>query len=176
MSTLDHPISTGPSPGAPAKPIRRRDRGVDFSYQGYLFLAPNIVGFLLFVFLPVIASLVLSFYQWRILARPGTVESIPKFVGLSNFVKLLTLEEFWYYVYNTVFLMLGIPLGMALSLCLALMLNKGIRGIRIYRVVYFLPTISAGVALLVLWLWIYEPLHGLFNQMRRSSNGGSARP
>ena len=45
------------------------------------------------------------------------------------------------------------------------MLNKGIRGIRVYRMVYFLPTISAGVALLVLWLWIYEPLHGLFNQM-----------
>lgn len=156
MTTLSQPLATKPPPK-----MKLSNRGVDFSFGGYLFLLPNTIGFLLFVFLPVIASLVLSFYQWKILVKGST----PEFVGFANFAKLLGKEEFWYYTYNTVFLMLGIPIGMALSLCLALMLNKGIRGIRVYRMVYFLPTISAGVALLVLWLWIYEPLHGLFNQM-----------
>ncbi|HUW55111.1 MAG TPA: sugar ABC transporter permease [Planctomycetota bacterium] len=140
--------------------MKLRNRGVDYSLGGYLFLVPNITGFLLFVFLPVLASLVLSFFSWQILK-----DKPPTFVGLGNFIKLVQNREFWFYTYNTVFLMLGIPVGMMLSLSLALLLNKGIRFIRVYRMVYFLPTITAGVALLVLWLWIYEPLYGLVNYM-----------
>jgi len=140
--------------------MRPQNRGVDFSWGGYLFLLPNFLGFLLFVFLPVIASLLLSFCSWQILQ-----EERPSFVGLANFARLLTDRDFWYYTYNTAFLMLGIPVGMALSLGLALLLNKGIRMIRLFRTIYFFPTVTAGVALLVLWLWIYEPLYGLVNQM-----------
>lgn len=140
--------------------MKSHNRGVDFSHGGYLFLLPNFTGFMLFVLLPVLASLGLSFCRWEILK-----DNAPHFVGLANFGKLLTNREFWYYTYNTVFLMLGIPIGMALSLSLALLLNKGMRAIRVYRMVYFLPTITAGVALLVLWLWIYEPLYGLINTM-----------
>jgi len=138
--------------------MRRQARGVDYSMGGYLFLLPNFVGFLLFVLLPVVASLVLSFCHWQILK-----EDAPTFAGLSNFAKLLTSKDFWFYAYNTVFLMLGIPVGMALSLSLAMLLNRGIRAIRLFRMAYFLPTVTAGVALLVLWLWIYEPLYGLIN-------------
>ena len=135
-----------------------RSRDSSYSLGGYLFLLPNFTGFLLFVFLPVIASLLLSFCKWHIFNDPG-----PQFVGIGNFVRLIRNPEFRYYTYNTVFLMLGIPIGMALSLALALLLNKGIRAIRLYRMVYFLPTVSAGVALLVLWLWIYNPNYGLMN-------------
>ena len=138
----------------------RRGRGTDFSYGGYLFLLPNFAGFTLFVFLPVIASLALSFCKWHIFNDPG-----PRFVGFANFIRLLQDRNFWHYAFNTVFLMLGIPIGMALSLALALLLNKGIRAIRVFRMIYFLPTISAGVALLVLWLWIYNPNYGLMNYM-----------
>jgi len=118
------------------------------------------VGFLLFVLLPVLASLVLSFCTWHVFKSRW-----PTWNGLNNFIELLGNRDFWYYVYNTCFLMLGIPVGMALSLCLALLLNRGIRFIRLFRMVYFLPTISAGVALLVLWVWIYDPLYGLMNYM-----------
>ncbi len=137
-----------------------RTRDSSYSLSGYLFLLPNFTGFLLFVFFPVIASLLLSFCQWHIFNDP-----YPRFAGFGNFVKLLSNPEFWHYTYNTVFLMLGIPIGMTLSLCLALLLNKGIRAIRLYRMVYFLPTVSAGVALLVLWVWIYNPNYGLMNYM-----------
>lgn len=133
-------------------------RGVDFTYGGYLFLLPNFVGFMAFVFLPIIASLVLSFCSWQALKEPW-----PQWVGFANFAKLLTERTFWYYTFNTVFMMLGIPVGMALSLVLALLLNRGVRFIRVYRMVYFLPTISAGVALLILWVWIYDATYGLLN-------------
>jgi multiple sugar transport system permease protein len=134
--------------------------GPDCSRSGYLFLLPNFTGFLLFVLLPVLASLALSFCRWEILK-----ERTPTFIGLANFTKLLTNADFWYHTYNTMFLMLGIPVGMMLSLALALLLNRSIRGIKLFRMVYFLPTVTAGVALLVLWMWIYEPLYGLFNAM-----------
>ena len=139
--------------------MRPSSRGVDFSRAGYLFLLPNFLGFMLFVFLPVIASLLLSFCSWEILREPR-----PTFVGLANFARLLADRDFWFYTYNTAFLMLGIPIGMALSLGLALLLNKGIRMIRLFRLIYFLPTVTSGIALLVLWLWIYQPLYGLVNQ------------
>jgi len=138
--------------------MKIRNRGVDYTWGGYLFILPNFLGFLLFVLLPVLASLVLSFCQWEILKDPR-----PSFIGLDNFIKLLTSREFWFYAYNTAFLMLGIPVGMALSLSLAMLLNRGIRAIRVYRMIFFLPTVTSGVALLVLWLWIYDPLYGLIN-------------
>ncbi len=138
--------------------MSRRSRPVDFSWGGYLFVLPNFIGFLTFILLPVLASLALSFCSWRILR-----ERSPSFVGFANYAKMLSSSEFWYYTYNTVFLMLGIPIGMMLSLSLALLLNRAVRGIRLFRMIYFLPTVTAGVALLVLWLWIYEPLYGLIN-------------
>ncbi len=140
--------------------MARRNRGPDYSLGGYLFLLPNFTGFMLFVLLPVIASLALSFCRWHIFNDPT-----PKFVGFDNFARLLTDAKFWQYAYNTTFLMLGIPIGMGLSLALALLLNKGIRAIRLFRMIYFLPTVSSGVALLVLWLVIYNPQYGLFNYM-----------
>ncbi len=94
--------------------MRTRNRGVDYSKGGYLFLMPNMIGFMLFVFLPVLASLGLSFCEWHILDK----ETGLSFVGLKNFAALVTDVNFWRSVYNTVFLMLGIPLGMMLSLAL----------------------------------------------------------
>lgn len=137
-----------------------RNRGPDFSLGGYLFLMPNFVGFLVFVLLPVAASLVLSFCDWHVFNDPG-----PRLAGFANYAKLITSRDFWYYTYNTAFLMLGVPIGMGLSLALALILNKGIRAIRLFRMIYFLPTVSAGVAVLVLWMVMYNPNYGLVNAM-----------
>jgi len=137
-----------------------RYRGSDHAWSGYLFLLPNFTGFALFVFFPVIASFLLSFCSWHIFNDPA-----PRWVGLANFARLMGDTKFWKYAYNTVFLMLGIPVGMMLSLALALLLNKGVRAIRLFRMVYFLPTVSAGVALLVLWIWVYNPSYGLVNYL-----------
>jgi len=123
---------------------------------GYAFLLPNFLGFLAFVSLPVLFSLTLSFFEWDILTAPH-------FAGLRNYGKLLADAKFWYYLYNTVVLMLAIPLQMAASLGLAILLDKKLRGVVFFRTIYFLPSITAGVAIYLLWMWIYNPSFGLVN-------------
>ncbi len=72
-------------------------------------------------------------------------------------------EEFWYYFYNTVFMMVQLPIHMAMSLSLALLVNRKLRGVYAYRVIYFLPSITAGVAVYLLWMWLYNNEAGLLN-------------
>jgi len=127
---------------------------------GYTFLLPNITGFLIFTFLPVLASLVLAFCQWDIITKI-------KFVGVSNFVRLIQDKLFWKYFYNTVYFMLGIPIGMAVSLSLALLMNQKLRGIVFFRTIYFMPVVSSMVAVALLWRWIYNPDFGLLNSFLR---------
>ena len=127
------------------------------SLAAYGFLFPNLVGFLLFTSIPVVASLILSFMEWDLLSWP------PKFVGFANFIKLFQDPYFWKYCWNTVYLMAAIPIGMAGSLLLALALNQKLKGIVIFRTLYFLPTLCAGVAIYMLWSLIYNGEFGLFN-------------
>ena len=122
----------------------------------YVFLLPNFVGFLVFTSIPVLASLFLAFVDWDILTPP-------KWVAMDNFIRLGKDHLFWKYVGNTLFLMMGIPITMCASLALALVMNKKLRGIVVFRTIYFLPSICAGVALCMLWRWIYNPDFGLLN-------------
>lgn len=125
---------------------------------GILFIMPNFAGFLIFTSLPVLAAFVLAFFKWDILTPP-------QFVGFQNFIKLFSDGYFWQAFYNTVFLMLSLPLSMAASLFLAVMLNRSLRGIIIYRTLYFVPTMCSGIGLLLLWRWIYNPDFGLLNTL-----------
>ena len=126
-----------------------------------LFLLPNLLGFLVFTSLPVLASLALSFFQWDLFTTP-------KFVGLHNFTALMLDRDFWYYGFNTLFLMLAIPVNMLGSLLLALAMNRKLRGIVVFRTIYFMPSIVAGVGTYLLWRWIYNPDYGLFNAALRA--------
>jgi ABC-type sugar transport system permease subunit len=128
------------------------------TYSGYLFLLPNFLGFIVFMALPILASLALSFTDWDLF---GPI----KYIGLKNFSTLILDKNFWQYVWNTLFLMLGIPAGMMASLFLAIALNQKLKGIVFFRTLYFLPTIASGVALMILWKWIYEPDFGLLNSI-----------
>jgi multiple sugar transport system permease protein len=123
---------------------------------GFLFILPNFTGFMIFTLLPVCAAFILAFYKWDILTAP-------QFIGLGNFTRLFTDKAFWNSFYNTLILMTGIPLSMAASLFLALMVNKSLRGIIVYRTLYFFPSICSGIGLLLLWRWIYNPDFGLLN-------------
>ncbi len=137
------------------------------TFAAYVFLTPNFLGFMVFTLLPVFAALVLSFYEWDILTPA-------KFVGFKNFVDLLGFvhekgrlvphdPKFWLYIYNTFFLMLNIPLCMAGSLIAALALNQKIKGIVVFRTIFFLPAVCGGIGLLILWLWILNGNSGLLN-------------
>ena len=136
----------------------------------YLFLSPNLIGFMIFTFIPVFVSLILSFYKWDIITWP------PKFVGAHNFIDLLGFHsesgriiandpKFWQYLWNTVFLMFSIPLCMMASLCLAIALNRKLKGESVFRTLFFLPSICPGVAVAILWLWIFNPDYGMLNNI-----------
>jgi len=144
---------------------RRKGRRVFL--QALPFLLPNLAGFLVFTFLPVIACLALGLtsYQLSPISSLQDLRSQVHFVGLANFVRLLGFHreagglvandvEFWRYLGNTLFLMLGIPLSILGSLLLALLLNQRLRGITIFRTIYFLPTVSSAVAVCIVWKWI----------------------
>jgi len=133
------------------------------------FLLPNFVGFLAFTALPVLASLALSFTSWDLLTPP-------RWLGLANFAELLGFHatpagwhandpQFWQYLGNTLFLLLGLPVNMALSLGLALLLNRRLRFSHGYRLIFFLPSVLNGVAIYYLWKFIYHPDYGLFNTL-----------
>lgn len=134
----------------------------------YLFLVPNLSGFLVFTLIPVAAAFALSLFEWN-LFQP------PRFVGLRNFIDLLGFftyrgswhagdPRFWKFLGNTLFLMMGLPVSMAASLFLAIILNQKIRGRVIFRTVFYLPTICAGIGIMLLWMWIYDPEFGLINR------------
>lgn len=140
MATQTPAQSTRPVSDKPARanPFRWRP---DQQWEGYLFLLPSFVGFLIFVALPVAVSLLLSFVDWNLLRSP-------EWVGLSNYRQLLLRDPvFWRVVRNTVYFMLTIvPLQLAFGLVLATMLNQAIRGKLVYRVVYFMPVVTTIVA------------------------------
>jgi multiple sugar transport system permease protein len=135
---------------------RRRS---DFA-PALLFLLPNFIGFILFTAGPVLFSLGASFTNWDL------QKSVPfAFIGLENFRRLFHSEEFWVHLINTLYLMLGMPFAIAGSLILALMLSQKLRGMSLYRTMFYLPTFTYGVALMILWKKLYNPEFGPINEV-----------
>lgn len=131
----------------------------DQQWEGYLFLLPSFLGFLLFVAIPVVASFALSFVDWNLL-RP------PEFIGWTNYRQLLTRDlVFRQVAWNTLYFMLTIvPLQLAFGLLLALALNQPIRGQLIYRVIYFMPVVTTIIAGAIAFQYLLNRDHGLISQ------------
>jgi multiple sugar transport system permease protein len=126
---------------------------------GVGFVLPWAVGFLVLTAGPLVFSLLLSFTRYSVL-RPA------RWVGLDNYTRLFAGDPlFWKSLGNTLFMLLGIPLGMALGLGLALLLNRALRGLAFYRTLYFLPSVVPAVASALLWVWIFHPADGLANRL-----------
>ncbi len=125
---------------------------------GYLFLLPNIIGFLVFSSVPVLITFSISLLDWDLIRTP-------RFVGIDNYVKLLTDDRVFSKVLgNTAYYVIGtVPAGIVLSLLLALAMNANVRGIAFFRVVFFIPVISASVAVAVMWRWLFNTDFGLIN-------------
>ena len=130
-----------------------------FARTGWLafFLLPGLLGLLAFTILPLIASLVLTLFQWDLLTPP-------KFIGLDNFVKLSQDRNFWSALRHTLAFIAGyLPLVIVLALGMALALNAPLRGIAFIRTAFFLPVVSSWVAVALLWSWLFNPKFGLVN-------------
>jgi multiple sugar transport system permease protein len=122
------------------------------------FLAPNLIGFLIFTAGPLVFSLVVSFTNWSL------QENIPfQVTGAENYVELVKDKPFWLYFVNTAYMMLGMPLAIGGSLICALLLGQKLRGIVVYRTLFYLPTFVNGVALMILWKALYNPNFGPIN-------------
>jgi ABC-type sugar transport system permease subunit/ABC-type glycerol-3-phosphate transport system substrate-binding protein len=126
---------------------------------GWLCASPWIIGFILFTGGPILFAIVVSFCDYDIL-NPA------RFVGLANYRWMFTRDPlFWKVLGNTLYMMIGIPLGMALSLAIALLLNLEVRGVAVWRTFFYLPSIVPVVASSILWIWIFNPRIGLLNNV-----------
>lgn len=125
--------------------------------QGWLFVSPWVIGFLLLTAGPMVYSLYLSFTASSLL-------SPPQWVGLENYRRIYSDPIFYRSLGNTAYYaLLGVPLGMILSLGLALLLDAPVRGLGVFRTLFFLPSVTNTVALSILWLWLLNPEFGLLN-------------
>jgi len=130
---------------------------------GYIFIAPWLIGFLVFKLAPMLASAYFSLTDYAIIAAP-------KFLGLSNYVKMFTNDpSFWDALKVTmVYAALSVPLGLICALVLALLMNQKLPGITVWRTVFYLPSVVAGVAIAMLWVWIFHSEFGLLNMGLRA--------
>ena len=131
-------------------------------FQAYLFMIPTLIGFPLLCAYPIIYSLYCAFCDW------DGVNS-PVWAGLKNFKYLFTVDPIFLKSLKVTFLyaLINVPVTLILGLALAVLLNKKLSGIKIFRVIYYLPTIVPGVAAIVLWQFIFKSDIGLLNGLLR---------
>ena len=134
---------------------KRQIRGL---IEGYLFISPWLIGFFVFSLGPFIASLFLSFTRYELL-------SPPEFVGLGNYNRLFRRDpRFLVSLINTAYYsFFSIPFGRVLAFFVAILLNQKVRGMPLYRTLFYLPSVTAGVATSILWMWIFDPYYGILN-------------
>lgn len=134
---------------------------------GLLFIAPMYAQFFIFTLFFLAYSLYMSFTDWNIVA--GT----KNFIGFQNFLSILKDPIFWKSVWNTVYLMLGIPIGMFLALLIAIALNRKLPGKTFFRVSVYLPAVTSAMAIVILWRFIYNAEYGVINLLIQQLTGKS---
>ncbi len=144
-----------------ATSIKRR-KGFTLSRReamwAYLLISPWLIGFVWLTAGPMIASAVLSFTEYDVI-------NPPRFVGLGNWIYMFTADPlFWHSLKVTLtYAIVAIPLGLVLGLALALLLNTKIPAIAVWRTIYYMPSVVSGVAVAVLWSYIFNPRFGILN-------------
>ena len=127
--------------------------------EGYVCILPWLLGFLAFVAGPMVATFIISFLDWSLLAPP-------EWAGLDNYVRLVNDPLFYTVIYNTAFIsFLSVPLQLLVALIIAMGLNEKIRGVNVYRTIFYLPSQMPVVASALLWLWVLNPEFGLANAL-----------
>ncbi|MCW5943144.1 MAG: sugar ABC transporter permease [Fimbriimonadaceae bacterium] len=131
----------------------RRRHGV-----GYWFIAPATLHLVLFALVPIVYALYLSLFKWDIL------KDDKPFVAFANYLTTFQDKFFWNAMWNsTRYTLVSVPVGMAVALLVALLVHQKIRGVTLFRTLYYIPAISSGVAVAMLWTYVYLPEQGLIN-------------
>lgn len=133
------------------------DRGIKKILIVSAFLMPNLLGFLFFIGVPIVASLGISFTKWDLLSKP-------EWVGFDNYIALMSDRDFWAALGHTFYFIGGyLPLVIIGALAIALILNQKIKGRSFFRAAYFVPVITSWVAVSLIWKWLFNPVYGLVN-------------
>lgn len=126
-------------------------------FWAYLMIAPTLIGTVIFHMWPLIQTFYLSFTKW---GSFGTYN----WTGLSNYTKMFDDPDLLLAMKNTtIFTILTVPIGLSISIVVALLLNQKIRGISIYRTLFFLPVVTMPAAVAMVWKWLYNADYGLIN-------------
>ncbi len=121
------------------------------------FLAPSLLGLIVFIVYPILSSLWYAFHDWNLL-------SPPIFIGLGNFEELWTDKRFWRALqYTFLFIIAYVPPVFALGLALAIFLNQKMKGMILVRTATFLPVVASWVVVSLIWKWLFNPSYGLVN-------------
>jgi multiple sugar transport system permease protein len=138
-----------------SSPLARRK-----AIEGYLYISPFLIGFLIFTAYPLLASFYLSFTSYNII-------SDPTWIGLENYQRAFTLDnQFWASLSRTgKYALMVVPIGITCSLLAAMLLNQGFRGTAIFRTIFFLPSITPIIASVLIWLWLLQPSIGVVNYL-----------
>lgn len=129
----------------------------------YLLISPFIAGFLIFTLIPMVSSVVLSFTSWDL-------TGVPTWVGTENYVKLVTNDgDFTQSIRVTLsYAAMELPLALIVSLTLALLMNRNIRGVNVFRAIYYMPSLLAGFSVAALWIFVFDVQHGILNNLLAS--------
>lgn len=128
--------------------------------EGYLCIMPWLIGFLVLTLGPVIFSFIMSLSKWDMITPP-------KMVGFANYVSIFT-DDFRFkqsLKVTAIYAACAVPLGLVCSLALALLLNLNVKGMRVFRSIFYIPAILPGVAVAMVWLAVFKPQGGVFNTM-----------
>jgi len=132
------------------------------AWRGYLFVAPASVYLAVFAILPMLLAAWMSLHHWPLLKPERT------FVGLENFTRLAADPFFRNAVWNTLYYVtLAVPLGVVTSLAVALLVNEPLRGVGLFRTLFYVPAVSSQVALSMVFIWVLLPEVGLINSALR---------
>jgi multiple sugar transport system permease protein len=142
---------------------RRRTRWNKSQWRGLLiglaFISPAIVGVLVFAALPIFRSLYYSFTYYTVLQPP-------RWIGLENYRDLLNDRVFGIAVRNTLYMVLiGLPVHLIFDFLMALLLSLRVRGLSVYRTIFYLPSITPVVASVIVWLWLFNGQYGVLNEI-----------
>jgi multiple sugar transport system permease protein len=128
---------------------------------GIILAMPAILGFIIFTIGPMLASVFFSLTDW-------TIGSSPSFIGVDNYRTLAGDELFWKSLSVTTYYTLAtVPIGLIVGFAIAMLLNQQVRGLAVWRTIYYVPTLVPAIANALLWIWIFNPDFGLLNSLLR---------
>src|SRR6516162_2008038 len=141
--------------GEAALPSKRR--GISIHLVPWIFMAPAVIVFAIYVVIPIFQSFWLSLFDW------DGLSPTKKFIGISNYTALFQDEQFWTSIKNNIYWLILFLFGPVIGLAIAILLNQKVRAMRIVKSLFFFPFVLSGVVIGLVFSWFYEPSHGLLN-------------